>query len=86
MVKEGNTLKENENVLNDLPEEHETIVQMLSFIQEKWDVLQNDIKEKTSRYLAGRLKFMQGTFEYYLIVFNGLTKVKFRKYALISIV
>lgn len=50
LIKEGETLKASENIKSDLPEEHENIVGMLVGIQEKWDVLLNDIKEKVGRY------------------------------------
>ena len=52
MIKEGETLKENENVQADLPEESENIGEMLVSVQEKWDALQNDIKDKNSRYFT----------------------------------
>ena len=51
LIRQGNKLKDDESVQADLPDEHENVVKKLDFIQERWDVLQSYIKEKTSRYL-----------------------------------
>jgi len=59
LVKEGSTLKENESFQADHPEEHDTVVEKLGFIQEKWDLLQCDIKDKTNRVVK-MVSEMQG--------------------------